>query len=247
MSDLTSLIQQALDNGDTATARVLSRTLENQTRVHAPVHTQPYTQNYIQPADDYYYEQPVHYEEVREISIIQALFKALSSWQLAVVMVYIAIAEVSAPGHQGPLRAHEMHWFWGPRAIAGLVGTKLPEFSTGISEPQVGETEVKVAESTPLEVGKTEVKVVESTPLEVGPNSIIADRQLEVNCEGDIAKFNLDAFEFTLRNIRDCQGGKIKKDEAFANITDDTFGIVNDGSKLKNFTVEDLRAAGLMK
>jgi hypothetical protein len=224
MADLTSLIQQALDNGDTATARVLSRALENETKIYTPQPTQTYTQ------PEYYQEASVSsYESVREISVT----KILSSWQLAVIMLYIAIAEVSAPGHQGLMKAHEMHWFWGPRFIAGLVGVKLPEFSTDTSEPQVGEVEVTQKGTT--------------STLQPGPNTIIADRQLQVECNGDAATFSMDAIAFTLRNIRDCQSGTINKDSAFATITDDTFGTVNDGENLKNFTVEDLRTAGLLR
>lgn len=98
MTDLTVLIQQALNNGDTETAQSLSKVLEHQTKISVIPLEQPieyietYQPTYIPPA------------KVQIISI--------SWWLCFIILPYLAIAEVLAPGHQGLLKINHMDLDW---------------------------------------------------------------------------------------------------------------------------------------
>lgn len=111
--DITTLIQQAIDNGDTATARALSRALENQTRLSVP------TQTYIQEPEYQYveYQQPVTY--TRRTSSF-----SITWWLCFVVLPYLAVAEVLAPGHQGPLKIHKTELAWPIDIVGNVFGGK---------------------------------------------------------------------------------------------------------------------------
>ena len=107
--DLPTLIQQALDNGDTATARALSRALENQTRITTvvsepePVYTTAIHQSPV-------YDNTIYRESPKKISI--------TWWLCFVILPYLAIAEVMTPGHQGPLKIHQTDLDW-PITLVG--------------------------------------------------------------------------------------------------------------------------------
>lgn len=114
MNELTALIQQALDTGDTTTARALSRALENQTKVTTiPVQQEEYyypqTATYYEPVE--YYE-PVANGSQKTISI--------STLVCLVILPYLAFAEVLAPGYQGPLKIHQMNLDWPIEMIGGM-------------------------------------------------------------------------------------------------------------------------------
>lgn len=127
MNELTTLIQQALDSGDTATARALSRALENQTKITTiPVQQEEYyypQQQYLPPQQAYtqqldIYHEPVEYYE----PVVNGSQKTISISTLVclVILPYLAIAEVLAPGHQGPLKIHQMNLDWPIEMIGGM-------------------------------------------------------------------------------------------------------------------------------
>ena len=132
MTDITSLIQQAMANGDTATALTLARTLEHQTKISTiPVHQEEYyqpQQQYLPPSqvyqDDYYYEpqEPyidAQYTPVRNLPTWQdRIPRNWSTWVCLVILPYLAIAEVMTPGHQGPLKIHQTDLDW-PITLVG--------------------------------------------------------------------------------------------------------------------------------
>jgi hypothetical protein len=114
--DLTVLIQQAIDNGDTATARSLSRVLENQTKVNVV----QYQQEQYYPEETYSPQQPTYYIEegqsVRGISV--------TWWLCFVILPYLAVAEVLVPGHQGPLKIHQTQLTWPIDMVGSVFGGK---------------------------------------------------------------------------------------------------------------------------
>lgn len=133
MNELTTLIQQALDSGDTATARALSRTLENQTRIstrledpfiedpdYCPEQQRLITGQVYNPQPQYLgaYHEPVEYYE----PVVNGSQKTISISTLVclVILPYLAIAEVLAPGHQGPLKIHETNLDWPIEMIGGV-------------------------------------------------------------------------------------------------------------------------------
>ena len=135
MTDITTLIKQAMDNGDTATALTLARTLEHQTKVTTvPVQQEEYypQQQYLtpqythtQPLDVYYepveYYEPVsRYQPNRLQAISQFIPKNTTTWLCLVILPYLAIAEVLAPGHQGPLKVHQTNLDWPIEMIGGM-------------------------------------------------------------------------------------------------------------------------------
>ncbi len=239
---IEELISQALRDGNTPAAAALARTMEERTRL-ATLH---YSQlsGHVTPQQQAYFPQPtaipvqaqtvgrvVKNNKNEKFNLIKFLF----SWKMTAIALYIAIAEVSAPGHQGPLKAHEMHWFWLPRMAVGFVGVKLPEFNNVSS----GEAEV---------AGEVEVSV--EGPQEeaaVTADSIIAPQQVMVQCDGSKAAFNIADVKFTLFNIEGCNRGILKQGQAIASVTPDTYVSTNDGQVEQNFTPDDLREAGLMK
>jgi hypothetical protein len=129
MNELTTLIQQALDNGDTAIARALSRALENQTKISTiPVQQEEYypQQQYLPPQQVYtqqpqyldVYHEPVEYYE--PIAIQSQRSVSISALVCLVILPYLAIAEVLAPGHQGPLKVHQMNLDWPVEMVGGI-------------------------------------------------------------------------------------------------------------------------------
>jgi hypothetical protein len=96
--DLTSLIQQAIDNGDTATARALSRALENQTRISTVIQ---------EPTEYVEYQQPSAYVRSSPNNGVSVTW-----WLCFVILPYLAIAEVLTPGHQGPLKIYKTYLAW---------------------------------------------------------------------------------------------------------------------------------------
>lgn len=122
MNELTTLIKQALDTGDTATARALSRALENQTKVSTiPVRQEEYyyPQQQCLPPQQVYTQQPqyldVSYEPVEYYEPIFTPPRYSSrSWKtfpisylLIGIMGYAAIAQMGAPG------TNKYDWTWG--------------------------------------------------------------------------------------------------------------------------------------
>jgi hypothetical protein len=137
MTELTTLIQQAMDNGDTATARALSRALENQTKISTiPVRQEEYyypQQQCLPPQQVYtqqpqyldvsyepveYYETLVQYKPTNLEKITRFLPRNTSTWICLVILPYLAVAEVLAPGHQGPLKIHQTDLDW-PITLVG--------------------------------------------------------------------------------------------------------------------------------
>ena len=118
MTELTTLIQQAIDNGDTATARALSRALENQTKVSTISYQEPtqvfHQPQYVEPQQSYY-ATPVR-QQSSGISI--------SWWLCFVILPYLAVAEVMAPGHQGPLNIHQTQLSWPVDMVSSAFGKK---------------------------------------------------------------------------------------------------------------------------
>jgi hypothetical protein len=118
MNELTTLIQQAIDNGDTATARALSRALENQTKVSTIAYQEPaqvFNQpQYIEPQQTYYYAP----------SRSQNGGVSISWWLCFVILPYLAVAEVLAPGHQGPLKIHQTKLAWPVEMVGTVFGNK---------------------------------------------------------------------------------------------------------------------------
>lgn len=120
MNELTTLIQQAMDNGDTATARALSRALENQTKISTvPIQQEEY---YYYPQQQVYTQQPQYIEEPvytnRQAPPQQSI--SISTILCLVILPYLAFAEVLAPGHQGPLKIHQMNLDWPIEMIGGM-------------------------------------------------------------------------------------------------------------------------------
>jgi len=121
MNELTALIQQAMDNGDTATARALSRALENQTKISTvPVPVQQ--EEYYYPQQQVYTQQPQYIEELvyanRQASPQQGI--SISTIFCLVILPYLAVAEVLAPGHQGPLKIHQTKLAWPIEMVGGM-------------------------------------------------------------------------------------------------------------------------------
>ncbi len=136
MTDITTLIKQAMDNGETATALTLARTLEHQTKVTTvPAQQEDYyypQQQYLPPQQAYtqqldvYYEPVEYYEPIsryqpnRLQAISQFIPKNTTTWLFLVILPYLAFAEVLAPGHQGPLKIHQMNLDWPIEMIGGM-------------------------------------------------------------------------------------------------------------------------------
>jgi hypothetical protein len=139
MADITTLIKQAMDNGDTATALTLARTLEHQTKISTvPVQQEEYyipQQQYLPPQQVYtqqpqyldvsyepveYYEPLVQYNPTKLEKITQFLPRNTSTWICLVILPYLAIAEVLAPGHQGPLKIHQTKLAWPIEMVGGM-------------------------------------------------------------------------------------------------------------------------------
>lgn len=241
------LLHEAQRDGNTAAAAALARAIEERTRLasqHYSVLTQgiaaPQQQPYIQAAI------PVQAQTVGRVLPKKNKndFNWISfvcSWKMTAIVAYIAVAEVMNTGHQGLLKLHQLHWFWGPRAIVGMIGVKLPD----INLPEVG-----AASEEPEVVGEVEVSASkpEETPIqEASGNSIVAPRQVMVQCGTDTAKFSITDVNFTLHNIESCNRGILNAGQAIATVTTETYATTNDGQVIQNFTLDDLREADLLK
>jgi hypothetical protein len=266
------LLHEALRDGNTAAAAALSRAIEERTRLasnHYSVLTQGLTQQqtFIQATAI-----PVQAQTIQQASVKEQKSKEVKedfnwltftcSWKMTIIVLYIAIAEVLNPGHQGLLKLHQIHWFWGPRAIAGLVNIDLPKPQQEEDVPQTEDEPVtetvpqerpEVAEestSNPVETIVERVnRTVESQtePQFAKADTLNTPSVTTVKCEDNSAKFSIGAANFSISNVVHCYPGLRRQGSAIAVLSESSLVDYESGGMIQNYTRDDLREFGLLK
>jgi len=263
------LLHEALRDGNNAAAAALSRAIEERTRLasnHYSVLTQGLTQQQpiIQttaipvqaqtlPARPIQSQKPKQDFDWKEFAC---------SWKMTAIVLYIAVAEVLNPGHQGPLKIHQIHWLWGPRAIAGLVNIELPKAKQQEAAVAEEATEAAVAEESPEakpapnpveavveEATEAVAQVVESQtePQFAEADTLNAPSVTTVKCENNSASFAIGAATFSISNVVHCHPGLRREGSAIAVLSESSLVDYESGGMIQNYTRDDLRQFGLLK
>ena len=111
MDDLPTLIQQALDAGDTATARSLSRAYEQQTKFYTIQYVEPIYEVDVTPSQSNSYNYVDYSRQIFQIPRISHL--------LIIFLIYASVAQMATPG------TTKYNWLWGwDFTIGRFVGEK---------------------------------------------------------------------------------------------------------------------------
>jgi hypothetical protein len=207
----------------------LTQSIISNTQIQQPRYIEPEYEEVEYYEDDYEYYEPTR---------LQSFLTFACSWKMTAIVAYIAIAEVLNPGHQGLLKANQLHWFWGPRAVADMVNLKLPTPEARIAEPPKEQSE----EPAPV----VEEKVFPEEDTLKAPSVVMVSCDKDSN-GGEFARFDISGAVFQVSNVLKCDRGVRQEGDSIAVLSNTSLMSVSRDDKIQNYTREDLKGWGLLK